>query len=108
MYPSTPSQRDCGTSVQDTPTSTLLPAPVLQTPAIRIKIQSFLDTSSEDCDGNYVAVQRIPSSDALSFGSSEHEEASSEVPPRPNSVKAISTRRQLAKLTEFYKCSSRG
>jgi hypothetical protein len=56
-----------GTSVQDTPSSTSLLAPVMQTPATESESNS-MDTSSEDRDRSRVVAETMTSSDALSFG----------------------------------------
>jgi hypothetical protein len=77
----------------------LLPAPVLQTPATESE-SNYMDTSSEGCDGKRVVAEKMSSSDALSFGSSER--ASSEEPPCPTSVQDSSTQRQLAMLLELF------
>jgi hypothetical protein len=49
-----------------------------------------MDTSSEVHDGNQVSVEKMSSSGALSFRSSEHkqEAASSEEPPTPTSIQS--------------------
>jgi hypothetical protein len=92
---------DVGTSVQDTPSSTSLLAPIMQTPATESESNS-MDTSSEDRDRNRVVAETMTLSDALSFGSSEQQAASSEEPPTPTSVDANDTQRQLAMLTELF------
>jgi hypothetical protein len=93
--------------VQDTPSSTSLLAPVMQTPATESESNS-MDTSSEVRDRSRVVAETMTSSDALSFGSSEQQAASSEEPPTPTSVDANGTQRQLAMLTElFHEQSSR-
>jgi hypothetical protein len=61
-----------------------------------------MDTSSEDRDRNHVIAEMMTSSDALSFGSSEQQAASSQEPPNPTSVEATSTQKQLAILTELF------
>jgi hypothetical protein len=91
---------DVGTSVQDTPSSTSLLAPVMQTPATESESNS-MDTSSEDRDRSRVVAETMTSSDALSFGSSEQQAASSEEPPTPTSVDANGTQRQLAMLAYY-------
>jgi myosin heavy subunit len=92
---------DSDTFVHDMPQSTLLPAPVLQTPAMESESNS-MDTSSEGCDRNRVVAEKMTSSDALSFGSSEQQAASSEEPPTPTSAEVTSARKQLAMLTELF------
>jgi hypothetical protein len=98
---------DVGTSVQDTPSSTSLLAPVMQTPATESE-SNYMDSSSEDRDTSRLVAETMTSSDALSFGSSEQQAASSEEPPTPTSVDATGTQRQLAVLAElFHEQSSR-